>query len=274
MSSENKIQEYMNSLESEKLLIETEKIVKEKEKSLDIELSNRKDLTDQLIVTIDGENKFYDNVTRDVLDETLKNIENYNQRLYINEGGIGEEITQRLKALNSANELENETFYNIQPDFNQDEYDNAAFVLDDEEFDKENKIDKKKSMNNKTGLQRFLILFAGAGFNFILAFIVLFVSALFYGSVSTKPVVGSIMNDYPAAEAGLKVGDKILKIDGKTIKTWDDILTLFSDGTPMKFLIEREGETKKQIEEFYKELGDRVPAELHEELAALEARLG
>ena len=78
-------------------------------------------------------NKFYDNVTRDVLDETLKNIENYNQRLYINEGGIGEEITQRLKALNSANELEHDTFYNIQPEFDEDEYDNAAFILDENE---------------------------------------------------------------------------------------------------------------------------------------------
>ena len=81
-------------------------------------------------------NRFYDNVTRDVLDETLKNIENYNQRLYINEGGIGEEITERLRALNSANELENENFYGVQPDFNPDEYDNEAYILDDEsEFD-------------------------------------------------------------------------------------------------------------------------------------------
>lgn len=81
-------------------------------------------------------NKFYDNVTRDVLDETLKNIENYNQRLYINEGGIGEEITQRLRALNVVNELEQENFYDVQPIFNPDEYDNEAFVIDkDEEFD-------------------------------------------------------------------------------------------------------------------------------------------
>ena len=80
-------------------------------------------------------NKFYDNVTRDVLDETLKNIENYNQRLYINEGGIGEEITQRLRALQQANDLEHENFYNIQPEFNEDEYDNAAYVVDEEEFE-------------------------------------------------------------------------------------------------------------------------------------------
>ena len=80
-------------------------------------------------------NKFYDNVTRDVLDETLKNIENYNQRLYINEGGIGEEITERLKALTSANELEQNNIYDIQTNFNSDEYENEAYIIDGEEED-------------------------------------------------------------------------------------------------------------------------------------------
>lgn len=81
------------------------------------------------------QNKFYDNVTRDVLDETLKNIEAYNQRLYVNEGGIGEEITERLNILKNANNME-DTFYNLQQDFDEDEYANEAYVLDDEdEFD-------------------------------------------------------------------------------------------------------------------------------------------
>jgi len=47
-------------------------------------------------------NKYYDNVTRDVVDETLKNIENFNQKLYINESGIGDEITRRIEALKQA----------------------------------------------------------------------------------------------------------------------------------------------------------------------------
>jgi len=79
-------------------------------------------------------NKFYDDVTRDVIDESLKNIENYNQRLYVNEGGIGEEISQRLRALNMANNIEqNNGVYDIQPDFNPDEYDNDAYIIDGEE---------------------------------------------------------------------------------------------------------------------------------------------
>ena len=78
------------------------------------------------------QNKFYDGTTRDIIDETLKNIENYNQRLYINEGGIGDEITQRLKALQNVNRLE-EDIFGIQKEYNLDEYDNMGFIGEEEE---------------------------------------------------------------------------------------------------------------------------------------------
>jgi hypothetical protein len=42
-------------------------------------------------------NKYYDGATRDELDEMMKNFENYNQRLYINESGIAEEIARRTE---------------------------------------------------------------------------------------------------------------------------------------------------------------------------------
>lgn len=80
-------------------------------------------------------NKFYDNVTRDVIDEAIKNIESYNQRLYVNEGGIGDEITERLRALNAANAVEQTGVYDIQPTFDPDEYQNEAYVIDGEEDD-------------------------------------------------------------------------------------------------------------------------------------------
>lgn len=77
-------------------------------------------------------NKFYDGTTRDVIDETLKNIENYNQRLYINEGGIGDEITQRIKALKNATSMEEEVF-NLQKEQDLDQQDNAGFTMQEEE---------------------------------------------------------------------------------------------------------------------------------------------
>ena len=81
------------------------------------------------------QNKFYDNTTRDIIDETLKNIENFTQRLYINEGGIGDEITQRLNALKVANEAEDNLF-DLPTEVDLDEYDNAGFsdLSENEDF--------------------------------------------------------------------------------------------------------------------------------------------
>lgn len=78
------------------------------------------------------QNKFYDGTTRDIIDETLKNIENYNQRLYINEGGIGEEITERLQALNASEESE-DSIYDLANEYDLDEYDNAGYTLEEEQ---------------------------------------------------------------------------------------------------------------------------------------------
>lgn len=81
------------------------------------------------------QNRFYDNVTRDVIDETLKNIENYNQKLYVSEGGIGEEITERLRALKESNK-EEESLFGLQGDYDLDVYDNEGFTFEEtEEFD-------------------------------------------------------------------------------------------------------------------------------------------
>ena len=83
------------------------------------------------------QNKFYDGVTRDVVDETLKSIQSYNQRLYINEGGIGDEITQRLEGLKNADKLEQneDNIYGLKDSYDLDEYENSAYNLEDmEEF--------------------------------------------------------------------------------------------------------------------------------------------
>ena len=80
------------------------------------------------------QNKFYDNVTRDVVDETIKNIENYNQRLYINEGSIGDEITQRIEALKNADKMEQAgDVYGLQQNYNLDEYDNMGYSFESDD---------------------------------------------------------------------------------------------------------------------------------------------
>lgn len=79
-------------------------------------------------------NRFYDRVTRDVVDETMKNLENFNQRLYTNESGIGDEITRRIEALKSAKEMEN--YYDTDKTYDLDNFDNDGYselMLDKEE---------------------------------------------------------------------------------------------------------------------------------------------
>lgn len=92
-------------------------------------------------------NKFYDGVTRDIVDETLKNIQNYNQRLYINESGIGDEITRRIEALKSAKELEaTSSYYDTDKEYDLDEFDNQGY---EDLFKEEEKEDFKVDLDDE-----------------------------------------------------------------------------------------------------------------------------
>ena len=89
------------------------------------------------------------------------------------------------------------------------------------EDDDTEKIPKDKFMCNKKWYQRFLILFAGVFNNFLLAFILLFAIAFFWGAPSLDPIVSQVSEGKPAEQAGIQAGDRILAINGKKVKTWD-----------------------------------------------------
>ena len=78
-------------------------------------------------------------------------------------------------------------------------------------------IPKEKFMCNKTAFQRFLILVAGVTFNFVLAFVLLFLSALIWGSSSLEPVVGKVTKGYPVEKAGIEKGDRIIAVNDKKV---------------------------------------------------------
>lgn len=83
-------------------------------------------------------NNYYDNVPRDVVDETIANMQAFNQRLYTNEAGIGEEISNRLKALQNAEKIEQSDTYATGSeieDLDQYEADGYAALVKEEEFD-------------------------------------------------------------------------------------------------------------------------------------------
>lgn len=112
------------------------------------------------------------------------------------------------------------------------------------------KVPKEKFMCNKTGLQRFLILVAGVTMNFLLAFVLVFISALIWGSSAIKPIVGEAAPNYPVAKAGIEKGDTILAINNKKCRTWDKaqiLLNLKSDDGYYTFKVKK---TNGDIKEY------------------------
>ncbi len=108
-------------------------------------------------------------------------------------------------------------------------------------------VRKENILENKTYLQRFFVLIMGIIFNFILAIILLFINGLIYGSPVTDPYIGKVYENTPAYEAGLKSDDLVLKVNNKTVKSFDDVLleTKFTSYDSYEFLVLRDGKEVK-----------------------------
>ena len=110
-----------------------------------------------------------------------------------------------------------------------------------EGLEEDKKIKKENLLQNKPVWQRFLIMFFGAGNNFILALVVLFITALIFGSPDISPKVQNVVSGSPIANVGIRSGDEIVAINDKKTKTLDDVqlyLTISGDNDT-KFTISR-----------------------------------
>ncbi|MDY3973781.1 RIP metalloprotease RseP [uncultured Veillonella sp.] len=121
-------------------------------------------------------------------------------------------------------------------------YNKIAGMMPDEELD-------DRSFLNKPVWKRFIVIFAGAFFNFLLAIVIFFGVFVTYGqqTPSNEPVIGRIVNDSPAIAAHLEVNDRITSINGKAITQWSDITTHLkgTENTVVTMMIDRGGETKE-----------------------------
>lgn len=103
---------------------------------------------------------------------------------------------------------------------------------------------RHRQFAHKKPLPKFLTLFAGPLFNFILALILFIALAYFQGTPTTS--VGQLADSYPAQQAGLKSGDKIVQVGQYKTKSFDDIQSaankIKDNKTTIKF--ERDNQTK------------------------------
>ena len=112
--------------------------------------------------------------------------------------------------------------------------------------DEDKKVPKDRLLQSKPVWQRFLVMFFGAGNNFVLALVVLFFLGLFLGCPNDKPIIKDVIIDSPAALAGFMPNDEIKYINGEKTITIDDAqlyLTIAKGET--EIVVSRSGKDEK-----------------------------
>jgi regulator of sigma E protease len=98
-------------------------------------------------------------------------------------------------------------------------------------------------------LSRAIIVAAGPAANFILAMVLFAGLFIAVGRPMTSPVVGEVLPNGAAARAGLMANDRIEAIDGKPIKTFEDIQKIIA-ARPVETLtvtVKRDGADKDVV---------------------------
>jgi regulator of sigma E protease len=99
------------------------------------------------------------------------------------------------------------------------------------------------SFTHKHVFKRILIVAAGPFFNLLLAALIYAAFFMFIGTEDIRPVVNHVLEDSPAVQAGIRVGDIIKRVDGTPVSSWGDINRLIADakGDPVQIRFEHEG---------------------------------
>lgn len=135
-----------------------------------------------------------------------------------------------------------------------------------EDVDPELLKDRNRWFLEKGYWAKFAIVLAGPAFNILFAF---FLGIATYKVFEAKrdidlPVIGGLLEGFPADKAGLIENDRILEVDGVAVSTWFEMADKIgrSDGGELNLLIQREvdGAEAKEFPLVIK--GEQIDAEL------------
>ncbi|MDQ3985849.1 MAG: site-2 protease family protein [Actinomycetota bacterium] len=111
--------------------------------------------------------------------------------------------------------------------------------------------DLPRAYPSKPRWQRALLLVAGSATHWLVAFVILFVTALTIGFPTGGPSneVAVVEQNAPAGRAGLEIGDRIVMIDGVDTDTWAEVRAYILEhpSENATFTVERDGD-RLQIE--------------------------
>ncbi len=95
---------------------------------------------------------------------------------------------------------------------------------------------------------RLAIAFGGPLFNILFA-LAIYVVVYMVGVPTLGTTIGTVRDNSPAQAAGLKSGDRILEVNGREIRFWDQLLDIVhkAPGQPMQFVIEKDIHTVQTV---------------------------
>lgn len=101
--------------------------------------------------------------------------------------------------------------------------------------------DDPRAFNHKSAPKRALVVVAGSVMNLLTAVVIITIMALVIGTATN--VVGELKSGYPAEQAGLMSGDRIVSIDGTAVSKWDEVTSELSGskGDKITLVVERAG---------------------------------
>jgi regulator of sigma E protease len=100
-----------------------------------------------------------------------------------------------------------------------------------------------------TPARRIFIAAAGPFVNLVAGVILFFAAMLLVGSVSTTGRIGEVVDNSPAAQIGIRPGDRIVEVDGTAIVTYEALVTALggNDGKDVALVVERPDGTRSRL---------------------------
>jgi regulator of sigma E protease len=138
--------------------------------------------------------------------------------------------------------------------------------------DAANKADVGRSFASRPLWQRLVIVLAGPAANLVLPVALYFM--LFAGhSMLRAAVIGDTLEDSVAARAGIEPGDRVLEIDGRTVRYWDDLenIVQHSAGKELELRVSRNG---KVFERYVTPVEDAVWSKDRDGRMTLQGHIG
>lgn len=105
----------------------------------------------------------------------------------------------------------------------------------------------ERSFNSKSVWARISVIFAGPLFNFIMAWVFALIVMACVGF--DRPVLTSVREGFPAAEAGLQEGDEIISMNGSRTHFFREIsqFSIFHAGEEAKIVYQRDGKRYETV---------------------------